>query len=85
MLRRCHKRACTETFPHDSMDTGEEAVPALGMQGVQNHRFDVRDLKSQIIWRLVRNQNWSRESTGFGNSVLSSQGGETVDLTFSFS
>lgn len=28
-----------------------------------------------------RNQNWSPEGTAFGNSVLLSQGGETVDLT----
>lgn len=41
-------------------------------------------VKSQIIWRLLRDPNWSPESTGFANSLLSSQWGETVDLTFFF-
>lgn len=73
VLRRCHKRACTETFPHGSMDTVEEAVPALGLQGVWNHRFG----------------GWLGAKTGHMraqdlDTVLSSQGGETVDLTFLF-
>lgn len=54
VLRRCHKRACTETFPRGSMGTGEEAVPALGVQGVWNHRSQKPKLVTwgHSIWKL---------------------------------
>lgn len=70
VFRRCHKRACTETFPRGSMDTGRRLCLPWGC----------RSCMCEITAR--RNQHWSCESTRFGNSVLSSQWGETVDLTF---